>query len=318
MGKILVTGSQGNLGKELVPRLLAMGHDVWGCDLAHSGESRYIRADIRLVQDARHVFQRVSPDYVFNLAAEFGRRNGSDYYQQMWETNCVGLRHIIEGCRWKQSKLIHASSSEVYGAVRYAVLDACPMRETDITATFHNEYALTKWTNEKQLEIAGIPAVALRIFNVYGREAYHPYRSVICQFIHKMLHNQRVVVHQNMWRDFLYIDDWVDTVASIPERNLSLLPPVINIGGIEGCSIEELATTLKRMTGSSSEIFYLPAEQDNVRVKKPDLALANTYLGHAPKVSLEDGLKATVEWMRRVCVHAIPERAGVVVPEQAQ
>lgn len=297
--RILCTGSRGVLGVPLVKRLRENGHEVWGCDLAHSGDENYIRCDVSVGSEVRRLFNTVTPQVVYHLAGEFGRLNGDKFYERLWATNVIGTQHVIEGSRWQGSKLIFASSSEAYGYEHaHPMIVPSVMREDDRPGRWHCQYALSKYVNEKQIEISGIPAVSLRFFNVFGDgEKFTPYRSVICQFIHKMLRDEPVTAYQNMSRDFLYITDFVDTVSRVCER-FDGLPPVINIGGTESMSIENLAVLIKELTQSKSEIFYLPAEQNNVRVKKPDLTLAQKYLSHDPKVSLRDGLIKTIEWMK--------------------
>ena len=311
--RILVTGSRGVLGAPLVKRLRENGHEVLGCDLDHSGDENYRRCDIANWRELRFMLDSMGggwwPKYIINLAGEFGRKNSEVNWERVWTTNCIGTRNIIELCKNYGAKLIHASSSEAYGAERLLEVTNqegsgwfCGVEEVmceeSVTTRFFNEYSLTKWANEKQIELSGVPAVSLRFFNVFGNEPFHPYRSVVCQFIYKMLRNEPVTVYQNMSRDFLYISDFIDSVALIPEVDFHALPPVINIGGVEGVSMEVLADMIKKLTGSSSDIFYLPAEENNVRIKKPDLTLARKYLNHDPKVSLRDGLAMTIEWMK--------------------
>src|SRR5436305_14746586 len=104
MSRILVTGSRGTLGKPLVRELRARGHEVWQCDLQHSGEPDYIRADVALYRQLERVFDQ-DYDYVYHLAAEFGRINGEEYYDTLWQTNVIGTRNILELQRLKGLRL---------------------------------------------------------------------------------------------------------------------------------------------------------------------------------------------------------------------
>ena len=113
---ILVTGSEGTLGKPLVAELERRGHSVYKCDLKHTDQERYIRCDIAEYRQLLMVFDLgVKFDYVYNLAAEFGRINGEQYYEKVWKSNVIGLRNILEIQKLKGFRLIHASSSEIYG-----------------------------------------------------------------------------------------------------------------------------------------------------------------------------------------------------------
>ena len=86
MAKILVTGSRGTLGRLLVKELRLRGHDVWQCDLQHCEQPQYLRADVANYRQLERVFEQ-KYDYVYHLAAEFGRLNGEEYYDTLWQTN---------------------------------------------------------------------------------------------------------------------------------------------------------------------------------------------------------------------------------------
>ena len=128
MAKILVTGSDGVVGNYLVPMLTARGHDVFGIDLYHmvgeigwehelaKNKFTYARCDVGDFRQLERVFEKAGPfDFVYHTAAEFGRWNGEDYYEQVWRTNAIGTKNIIRLQERLGFKLIHFSSSEVYG-----------------------------------------------------------------------------------------------------------------------------------------------------------------------------------------------------------
>jgi dTDP-glucose 4,6-dehydratase len=296
MARILVTGSEGSLGKPLVKELRKRGHEVWGCDLMHSPDPQYFRCDIAEYRQLEAFFLN-PPDFVYNLAGEFGRLNGQEYPEQLWRTNCLGLRTLIDLCIDYKVGLIHASSSEAYGSISSPM---CEEDGRDIVPQFHNEYALTKWTNEKQLEIGkarGLKAVALRFFNVYGPgEYYSPYRSVVCQFIYKLLHGETITVYDGS-RDFLFVDDWTRTVANVCEREWK--EPVYNIGGCESVDIGQLANAILDCGIEGRNLVALAGEEPrNVKNKKPDIALAIRDFDHSPTTSLQEGIRKTLNWMR--------------------
>lgn len=148
MAKILVTGSRGTLGTRLVEVLKYRGHDVWEVDLQHYLGDKYIRADISEYRQLERVFEQ-DYDYVFHLAAEFGRINGEHYYDTLWKTNVIGTRNILEWQLKKGFKLVFTSSSEIYGeAIEPLLTEDLPLKKTIIQ---HNDYALTKWANEVQV-----------------------------------------------------------------------------------------------------------------------------------------------------------------------
>lgn len=307
--QILVTGSQGTLGKKLVAELTRRGHNVFGCDL-HHGEKNEIRADVAEMRQVDNVFGQIQPEVVYHLAAEFGRMNGQHYYEQLWKSNVIGTRNIIEACTKAAAHLVFASSSEAYGDTAE---NGHALQEDDLLTqvpNFHNEYALSKWTNEKQIQIASansqLKATTLRFFNAYGPgEEYNNYRSVVCLFIYRLLHNLPITVYENYNRVFMYVSDWANTVANVAERANALMTipshlRVFNIGGEEYVSIETLVEKLKSLIPETkSVITVLPKEQANITNKRPDNERAKSWLGHYPKVTLDQGLPWTVQWMRK-------------------
>ena len=301
MAKVLVTGSKGTLGKRLVPELKKRGHEVWEVDLQHAAEEKYFRADIGKYRQLERVFEQ-DYDYVYHLAAEFGRINGEHYYDTLWETNVIGTRNILEWQLKKGFKLVFTSSSEIYGEAQEPLLtEDLPLKKTIIQ---HNDYALTKWANEVQIinfeKRYGSPVVRLRLFNAYGPgEYYHPYRSVVCLFVYQALKGLPYEVYEGYHRVFMYVDDLIPTMANVMDNFKA--GEVYNIGGTEYRSVKELSDlVLKYTQGDPKLVRYLPEDKHNTVSKRPDIQKAVKDLNHNPKVLLEEGLPLTVEWMRKV------------------
>ena len=112
---ILVTGSCGIVGSKLASELKRRGNFVFGTDLLHTGGENYSRCDISEFRQIERILEKFPFDFVYNCAAEFGRWNGEDYYEQLWKTNTIGTKNVIRLQEKMQFKLIHFSSSEVYG-----------------------------------------------------------------------------------------------------------------------------------------------------------------------------------------------------------
>src|SRR5437016_4070587 len=112
MARILITGSRGTLGDPLVRILRRRGHEVWRCELQHQADPQCHRADVGKFRQLERVFERPY-DYVYHLAAEFGRLNGEEYYESLWRTNVIGTRNLLELQRRHRFRLIFASSSEI-------------------------------------------------------------------------------------------------------------------------------------------------------------------------------------------------------------
>jgi dTDP-glucose 4,6-dehydratase len=301
MSKILVTGSRGTLGQPLVDELRRRGHEVWGCDLMHYSDELYRRADMAEFRQVERVFEE-NFDYVYHLAAEFGRMNGEDYYETAWRTNVIGTRHILEMQKRRGFRLIFASSSEIYGDRHEPILhEDIPLNKSIIQ---HNDYATTKWVNELQImnfeKRFGSECVRLRFFNAYGPgEYYHRYRSVVCLFAYRALKGIPYEVYDGYHRVFMYIDDFIPTLATVCEK---FVPgEVYNIGGEEYRSVRELSDIVLRCAGrDDSLVTYLPEDRHNVQNKRPDITKAKQTFGHNPATTLEEGVPKTYEWLKEI------------------
>jgi len=301
--KILVTGSKGTLGTRLVQELTKRGHEVWGCDLQHQRDDNYIRADISNYRQMEIVFLYTGRlDYVYHLAAEFGRINGEEYYDTLWQTNVVGMRNVLELQKIFGFKLIQASSSEVYGE--------CDEPELYEKITIHkpifqhNDYAISKWVNELQImnfeKQHGNKCVRARFFNAYGEgEKYHHYRSVVCLFCYRALFGIPWEVYEGYHRVFMHISDFIPTLANVCENFKA--GEVYNIGGTEYRSVKELSDLILKYTGADPNLVtYLPEDKHNVLNKRPNIDKAKRDFNHYPKVTLEEGVPKTIEWMKKI------------------
>jgi len=302
MARILVTGSKGTLGIPLVNELKKRKHEVWQCDLQHHRDDNYIRADVSSYRQLERVFEAANYDYVYHLAAEFGRINGEEYYDTLWQTNCIGTRNILEWQKRKGFRLIFASSSEIYGDKPVAILkEDLPMKESIIQ---HNDYAVTKWVNEIQImnfeKRFNSQIMRLRLFNAYGPgEYYHRYRSVVCLFCYRAMFDMPYQVYEGYHRVFMYIDDFIPTFAKACENFKA--GEVYNIGGTEYRSVKELSDIILKCLGKKDKfVEYLPEDKHNVVNKRPDIEKAKKAFGHNPKVTLEVGVPKTIEWMKQV------------------
>ncbi|NIN52398.1 MAG: NAD-dependent epimerase/dehydratase family protein, partial [Nitrososphaeria archaeon] len=207
--KVLVTGGRGFIGSNLVGELERRGYDVWACDLAHAELENYIRCDVGRFRQVERMFEEHDFDYVYHAAAEYGRWNGEDYYENLWLTNAVGTKNILRMQDAKRFRMVFFGSAEVYGdydgVMSEDVMDKVPIKQM-------NDYAIAKWVNELQIlnsaEMHGTEAVRVRLFNVYGPgEHYTPYRGWIPKFIFKGLRGEPYTVYLGHKRTLEYVED---------------------------------------------------------------------------------------------------------------
>lgn len=314
MNRILITGGLGTVGAGLVAGLRSRGHDVVSCDLRHNHEQigfslatdvdqpTYARCDVGEFRQIERVVERMGPfDYVYHCAAEFGRWNGEDYYEMLWRTNAVGTKNIIRLQERLGFRLIHFSSSEVYGDWP-DIMTETVMEDYEVKQL--NDYAMSKWVNEMQIRNSaaqhGGESVIVRLFNTYGPgEYYSPYRSVNCRFLYCALRGLPWTVFRGHARTSTYLADTVRTLTNITEN----FKPgeTYNIGGDEMHTIEELSDVVLRLTGADPALVrYADSEILTTKRKPVDVSKAAHDLGHLDSYSLEEGMALTAEWMRDV------------------
>ena len=321
--KILVTGGLGTIGSNLIAELSGRGHEVYSIDLRHAEnqigfglrtdnpDPRYARCDVGEYRQMERIFDQWGPfDYVYHCAAEFGRWNGEDYYEQVWRSNAVGTKNIIRLQEKRGFRLIHFSSSEVYGdwpeVMVESVMDKYEIRQM-------NDYAISKWVNEMQIHNSktqfGTESVIVRIFNTYGPgEYYSPYRSVNCRFIYCALKGMPWLVFRGYARTSTFLPDSVRTIANIVDN---FIPgETYNIGGDQHHTIEEFSNLVIKVTGADPKLVeYRDNEVLTTKDKRVDVSKAIRDLNHITTVNLEEGIRATVDWMRET--YKIPSKAYI-------
>ena len=301
MSNILITGALGAVGRPLWESLRARGHTVRGCDLRHSELPDYDRCDVAEYRQLLELFDEHSFDYVYHAAAEFGRNNGEGYYEALWRSNAIGTKNMLRLQEQRGFRMIVFSSSEVYGdwpdVMAESVMDEHPIKQM-------NDYAITKWVNEMQVLNSaarfGTETVRVRLFNTFGPgEYYTPFRSVICQFIYRLLHDLPIKVYLGHHRSSTYIDDTVRTLTNISE---SFKPgEIYNIGSDEYHDIKTLSDIVLEYIGKDDDLVeLLPFEDHNTKDKKVDNAKARRDLDFHTTVGLEEGIHRTIEWQRQV------------------
>ena len=198
--RILVTGGAGLIGTNLVDELRRRGYEVIAMDLFNTDRENYVRADVRNFRQLERVFEDREFDYVYHLAAEYGRWNGEDFYENLWETNVIGTKHMLRLQERLGFRLVFFSSAEVYGDYD-GVMSEDVMVDKPIRDTYQmNDYAISKWAGElmclNSSKMFCTEIVRTRPVNCYGPyEHYTPYRGFIPKFIYHALFNRPYTVY---------------------------------------------------------------------------------------------------------------------------
>jgi dTDP-glucose 4,6-dehydratase len=249
-------------------------------------------------------------DYVYHAAAEYGRWNGEDYYENLWLTNAVGTKNMLKIQERKKFRLIFFGSAEVYGdydgVMREDVMEKVPIKQM-------NDYAIAKWVNELQIlnsaQMHDTESVRVRLFNVYGPgEHFTPYRGWVPRFIYKGLRGEPYTVYLGHMRTLEYVEDVCRALGNI----LDNFKPgeVYNLGGTEQYEIKRVSDLiLQCLDKNDSLVTYKESEPFTTRVKTPDSSKAIKDLAFHLRVPVEEGIEQTVDWFTKL--YGISRQGGM-------
>lgn len=310
--KVLVTGAAGFIGSHLTQQLLAAGAHVRAFVRYNSMNSRGFldklpleqRKEIEVVtgdlRDAHAVREAVrGTDIVFHLGALISIPYSYLHPTEVVETNVFGTLNILQAVRQEDvGRLVHTSTSEVYGTAQYVPIDehhplqgqspyaASKIAADKIVESFHRSYQT--------------PVVTVRPFNAYGPR--QSMRAVIPTIINQALNGSEIVLgNLNVTRDFTFVEDTARAFicAAVSDEALG---EVVNIGSGREITIERLVQTILRLVGRSLPVRVEPLrlrpEKSEVRRLLANNDKAANVLRWQPTVPLEEGLLRTIEWIR--------------------
>jgi UDP-glucose 4-epimerase len=315
----LITGGAGFIGSHLAEKLMAMGHNVDVIDDLSTGSIRNMsgcqgRSEFRFihgsVMDERLMHMLIDRnDMVYHLAAAVGVNLIVKQPVRTIETNIKGTEVVLEIAKKFRKRVLLASSSEIYGKsekVPFYENDDCVFGSTNFSRW---SYACSKAIDEF-LGLAyhrqfGLPVLILRFFNTVGERQTGQYGMVIPRFVKAALRGEAIEVYGDgkQTRCFAYVKDVVNGMIALTD-DAGAYGHVYNIGSTEEVSIEYLAKRIKELTGSNSEIRYVPYEEayshsfDDLRRRVPSLERIQKRVGYKPVKTLDEILKTIIEWMR--------------------
>ncbi|EED90780.1 dtdp-glucose 4,6-dehydratase [Thalassiosira pseudonana CCMP1335] len=314
--KILVTGGAGFVGSHLVDRLMSEGHEVVVLDNFFTGRKANVEhwlhhPNFSLV---RHdVIQPIllEVDQIYHLACPASPPHYQYNPVKTIKTSTMGTINMLGLAKRVKARILLASTSEIYGDptvhpqpesywgnVHTIGPRACYDEGKRVAETMMYAY---KNQNNVSIRIA-------RIFNTFGPRMHPNDGRVVSNFIIQSLQNKDITIYGDgaQTRSFQYVDDLINGLVKL--MNGSYDSPV-NIGNPDEYSIKDFATKIRDMTNSKSEIKFLPKVADDPSQREPDISTAKRELGWSPKVSVEEGLKKTIEYFKGEV-----ESAGEIVP----
>lgn len=305
MKKILVTGGAGNVGSALVDGLLTKGYYVVVVDnlstgsldkLPDSENLKFIKCDCNNYRDLAEVMLAFDFEFVFHYAAVVGVKRTQENPVSVLN-DIKGIENLLNLSKNTQVKRVFfSSSSEVYGEPV-----ELPQHETRTPLNSRVPYAVVKNVGESFFrsykQEYNLDYTIFRFFNTYGPNQSEDF--VVAKFLRMALKNEDITIYGDgkQTRTFCYVSDNVDTCIKIMEENL-YVNDVINVGGADIWTIQDLAEKIIEITGSSSKITYLPPlKEGDMARRQPDNTKMLNVLGR-DLVPLEQGVKKMIEFYK--------------------
>lgn len=254
--KILLTGGAGFIGNHLQK---ALDYDVHVYDLIHGN-------DIRDRYKLDNLMNKEKFTHVINLAAKAGVPMGEEYYTEFFETNCIGLKTLIELCKKHKAKLIHFSSSSALKA--------------------RSVYGITKLAGEKLIEASGVDYVIIRPFTVVGENGRK--EMVIYRWLGQYQRGEKISFYGDgsTFRGYTYVGDLVEGVL----KSLDVKNEILNVGGSQKVTLEELWNIFKEVY-PDAERDTLPLPSYDITGEMADISRTTELTGWTPKADIKKVIK---------------------------
>lgn len=304
MKKVLVAGGAGFIGSHLCERLLNEGDEVYCLDNLYTGSEENIKhlknnSNFHFINDDIIYFDsNIKFDEIFNLACPAS----PPHYQKdpvfTWKTSVIGTFNLIQIAKECNAKILHASTSEVYGDPLvhpqkenyWGNVNPIGIRSCYDEGKRAAETILMDSFRKYKLKIK-----IIRIFNTYGPRMDPNDGRVVSNFIVQALSGKNLTVYGNgkQTRSFCFVSDLVEGIIKM--MNSDFTGP-INLGNPGEFTVLELAEKVLKMTNSKSRIIFKPLPQDDPTRRKPDISLAKEKLNWQPEINLDEGLKQTIAY----------------------
>jgi len=305
--RIVITGAAGFIGSHLCDYFIKNKHYVIGVDNLITGNMEniehlfgnerflFIKHD---VTNYIHIPGKV--DAVLHFASPASPVDYLNYPIQTLKVGALGTHKALGLAKEKKAIFMLASTSEVYGDPQVSpqtesywgnVNPIGPRGVYDEAKRFAEALTMAYHRYHK------IPVRIVRIFNTYGPRMRLNDGRVVPNFIYQALKNKPITVYGdgNQTRSFCYVSDLIEGIYKLLFKNI---PEPVNLGNPQEMKIIDFAYLIKKLTNSKSKIVFKPLPQDDPKQRRPDITKAKKLLKWEPKVSLETGLKLTIEYFK--------------------
>ncbi len=319
-GNFLVTGGAGFIGSHLCELLLDQGHRVVAIDNLSTGRLENIQHLLQILnfQFVREnitnsqVLDRLTSqaDIIVHLAAVVGVKLIVEDPVNTIATNIMGTEAVLTTANRYGCKVMIASSSEVYGKgqkVPFNEEDDCVMGPTSHSRwSYATSKAVDEFLGLAYYRQFNLPVVVMRFFNTVGPRQTGRYGMVVPRFVRQALVGEPITVYSDgeQSRCFADVADIIDALVKLASHP-GAVGQVFNVGSTEEVTIRQLAEKVIALTGSRSEIVYVPYEEayapgfEDMRRRVPDLDKIHQLVDYAPRYSLEDTLLRVINYERQ-------------------
>jgi dTDP-glucose 4,6-dehydratase len=304
--RVVITGAAGFIGSHLAEALLDRGYAIIGIDNLLTGDIANIahlrNRDFEFIKHdvTNYIYIDGPVDFVLHWASPASPIDYLELPIPTLKVGALGTHKALGLAKAKGARFLLASTSEVYGDPLEH-----PQRETywgnvnpiGPRGVYDEAKRFAEAMTVAYHRFHGLDAKIVRIFNTYGPRMRVNDGRAVPAFISQALRNEDVTIFGDgsQTRSFTYISDLVDGIIRLM---LSDVNDPVNIGNPREMTIEEIARTIVRMTGSSSRLIHKELPADDPKVRQPDITRARTLLGWEPKVPLEQGLERTIAYFR--------------------
>jgi UDP-glucuronate decarboxylase len=309
MKRILVTGGAGFLGSHLCDRLLRDGHDVLCVDNFFTGSKRNVahlltHPYFELMRHDVTFPLYVEVERIFNLACPASPVHYQHDPVQTTKTSVHGAINMLGLAKRVKARILQASTSEVYGDPEvhpqvegyWGKVNPIGIRSCYDEGKRCAETLFFDYHRQHELDIK-----VVRIFNTYGPRMHPNDGRVVSNFIMQALRGEDITIYGDgsQTRSFCYVDDLIEVIVRMMDSGRGFTGPV-NIGNPVEYTMLELAEKVIALVGGRSKLVNKPLPSDDPRQRQPDISVARDKLGWQPSVTLEDGLKETIAYFRRL------------------
>lgn len=309
--KIIVAGGAGFIGSHLCERLLKEGHQVVCLDSLLTGNLKNLQSfkDHKKFQFIKtDIVKKIPPglsdvEAIFHLASPASPKDYQKHSIQTMLVNSVGTRNLLELAKKNGAKFLITSTSEIYGDPKEH-----PQKETywgnvnpvGIRSCYDESKRFAEALVMEYLRKFDVDVRIIRIFNTYGPRMQKDDGRVVPNFINQVLSGKPITIYGTgkQTRSFCYVSDMVDGLikAVVSSKTKG---EIFNLGNPKEHAIYEFAKIICNLLQSKLEIVYKPLPADDPERRKPDIVKAKKILNFEPKVNLNKGLLATVEYFKR-------------------